>query len=403
MPRQACPVCSVNLLYFVRISPNGMEVCVKRILHISKYYEPFKGGIEEVARNTVNSLLDCSEQKVFCFNHRNGEDTVDLVNGVEVFRCGCKMCLCSQPISLRLARNLKKMIDAFKPELIIFHYPNPYVAFFLLKILSKKVKLIVYWHMDIIQQKFLRCFFYFQNLSLLKRAETIIATNPNYIAGSWYLSRFREKVVVIPNSIDEGRLEKEPSVVEELTKRIRSQNIGKTGCLSVGRLVPYKGFEYLVKVAKKLNERFVFYIIGTGRLLDKLEKMTLETTNVKFLGMTSDAELMAYYRAADVFCFPSVSKNEAFGVALAEAMYFRLPAVTFSIPGSGVNYVSLNGITGLEAPNRDVGAFADCILELSKDESKRNELKENAHTRVVENFLFPQFQKKIKKLVEMCS
>ena len=39
-------------------------------------------------------------------------------------------------------------------------------------------------------------------------------------------------------------------------------------------------------------------------------------------------------------------------------MYCGTPAVTFTIPGSGVNWVSLNGETGIEVPNGDDKAFA---------------------------------------------
>ena len=62
--------------------------------------------------------------------------------------------------------------------------------------------------------------------------------------------------------------------------------------------------------------------------------------------------------ACDVFCFPSVTKNEAFGIALAEGMYFGKPAVTFTIPGSGVNYVNLDGVTGIECKNADCKDYA---------------------------------------------
>ena len=46
--------------------------------------------------------------------------------------------------------------------------------------------------------------------------------------------------------------------------------------------------------------------------------------------------------------FPSITKNEAFGVVLAEAMYCYTPAITFTIEGSGVNWVNLHQVTGLE-------------------------------------------------------
>ena len=80
-----------------------------------------------------------------------------------------------------------------------------------------------------------------------------------------------------------------------------------------------------------------------------------------FVGRLSDEDLKLYHYAAFVFAFPSITKNEAFGVALAEAMYCGTPAVTFTIPGSGVNWVPPNGETGIEVPNGDDKAYAKAI------------------------------------------
>ena len=39
---------------------------MKKILHVSKYYYPFRGGTEQIALDCVNSLKDIYEQKVIC-------------------------------------------------------------------------------------------------------------------------------------------------------------------------------------------------------------------------------------------------------------------------------------------------------------------------------------------------
>ena len=101
----------------------------------------------------------------------------------------------------------------------------------------------------------------------------------------------------------------------------------------------------------------------------------------------------------DVFCFPSITKNEAFGLALAEGMYFGHPAVTFTIEGSGVNYVNLDGVTGIECPNGDSRAFADALKKLSDDEELRARLGEAARQRVIDNFTYATFKKNIQALV----
>lgn len=370
---------------------------MKRVLHISKYYAPFVGGTEQVARDAVNALAGSVEQKVLCFNHEPGNKN-DIVDKVEIIRCHCEFKCFSQSISLSFRKKLHSVIAEFKPEIIFFHYPNPYAAYFLLKEIPKGVKLYVYWHLDIIRQKFLGKFFHLQNLTLLRRAEAVIATSPNYVDGSKYLNRVRRKCAVIPNCIDEYRLSASKESLE-FAKRIKSENNGKVLCLAVGRHVPYKGFEYLIKASKMLDERFVIYITGEGELTKSLKKLASDDPKVNFVGKVDDVKLKAFYLASDIFCFSSISKNEAFGVALAEAMYFGLPSVTFTIEGSGVNYVSINGETGIEVPNGDVKEYAMAMKNLADDCGLRKMYGDAALHRIKQNFLFEQYKSSLCNLL----
>ena len=370
---------------------------MKRVLHISKYYAPFVGGTEQVARDAVIALAGCVEQKVLCFNHEPSEKR-DIVDGVEIIRCHCEFKCFSQSISLCFGKVLRSVIAEFNPDIIIFHYPNPYAAYFLLKEMPKHVKLYVYWHLDITRQKFLGKFFHLQNLTLLRRAEKVIATSPNYVEGSKYLNRVKRKCFVIPNCIDENRL----SVSDEslkLAKKIKSENNGKILCLAVGRHVPYKGFEYLIKACKILDNRFVVHITGVGELTKSLKKLAADDPKVRFVGKVDDVKLKAYYLASDIFCFSSISKNEAFGVALAEAMYFGLPSVTFTIEGSGVNYVSEKNVTGIEVENGNVQEYANAMNELANDEKLRKRLGLAAKARVDKMFLIERFRKMLRELL----
>ncbi|UKI50236.1 MAG: glycosyltransferase [Clostridium sp.] len=61
---------------------------------------------------------------------------------------------------------------------------------------------------------------------------------------------------------------------------------------------------------------------GHGPLTDELIKEAKDDKKIIFLGKISDDDLKVYLNACDIFCFPSITKNEAFGIGLAEAMYF---------------------------------------------------------------------------------
>lgn len=382
---------------------------MKKVLQIPNYLYPNIGGVEQVARDFANALPGEYEQKIICFNedaadgdyvcHRK-ETVHDEVDGIEVVRCGCVTKVASQSISLSYPGQLKKILNSFGPDIVIFHYPNPFVSTFLMKYLKRGYKFILYWHLDITKQKNLRRLFDRQTKKLLERADVVVATSPNYIEGSPYLSKFKEKCVVIPNCISESRLEVTEKI-EARTEELRQQAAGKTLCFACGRHVPYKGITYLVQASKLLPDSFRICIGGKGELTEQLKKEAADDPKVEFLGRVSDEDLVAYMKACDIFCFPSITKNEAFGIALAEGMYFGKPTVTFTIPGSGVNYVSLNGVTGIECPNRDSRAFAEAMMKLADDEKLRNQYAVNARQRVLDHFTEEGFRKAVGQLMAL--
>ena len=380
-----------------------------KVLQVVCGMYPRIGGIEQVGRDVANGLKKSTEieQKIICFNedakdrgivcHRK-ETVRDTVDGVEVMRCGSIAKVASQLISLTYPRVLKKMMKSFDPDIVIFHYPSPYLAAFLLPNLKKSTKLIVYWHLDITKQKILGKIFHGQNLRLLKRADKIVATSAPYIDGSKYLSLFKDKCVVINNCISLERLKTDENT-EKAALEIRGKNIGKTVCFGIGRHVPYKGYKYLIDAAKYLDNNFKIYIGGSGPLTDELKEQAKDLENVEFLGRISDSELTAYLKACDIFCFPSITKNEAFGIALAEGMYFGKPAVTFTIPGSGVNYVNLDGVTGIECPNGDSKAYSEALKKLAADPELREKYGKAARQRVLDNFTEDIFAENLLRLI----
>lgn len=370
---------------------------MKKVLHISKYYFPFRGGTEQIAQDCVKALMHCFEQKVFCFNDGK-QDSTDWVDGVEVTRTGCFAKVASQSLSRSYGRLLKKTMDSFNPDIIIFHYPNPFAARYLLKYIHNNCKLIVYWHLDIVKQKILKQLFIKQNKRLIERADVLIATSPNYVEGSSWLNSAKQKCKIIPNCINEKRLQITPEVLKEANK-IRNNNNDKIICVAVGRHTEYKGFKYLIQAAHMLDDHFQFFIIGKGENTMSLKKEAGNDKKIHFLENVEDTELKSYFAAMDIFCFPSISKNEAFGLALAEGMYYSKPAVTFTITGSGVNFVCLNGENGIEVPNKDVKAYAEAIEKLAKDKDLRTKYGIAAKKRVEDNFLNSQFKSNILRVI----
>lgn len=383
---------------------------MKKVLQISKYYYPFIGGTEQVARDIANALKNASgiKQKIICFNEdakdgtltcRKSETKTDIVDGIEVIRCGYSVKIASQSISASIPARLKEVMLTFRPDIVILHYPNPYVTHFLLHFKECPFKLVVYWHLDITKQKILGKLFYFQNLRLIERADRIIGATPKHVEESAYTPYFQNKKEILPYAIDEKRLQ----IGEEEKRRaagIRAEYEGKFLCFFIGRHVPYKGLAYLLEASRYVSDDVRFLIAGQGELTEELMRKAEGNEKVRFVGRISDSQWRSFLWACDVFCFPSITRNEGFGLALAEGMYYGKPAVTFTIPGSGVNYVNLNGVTGIECPNGDSRAYAEAIMKLHDDETLRAQYGRQARERILENFTFAAFEKNIRHLVE---
>jgi len=371
---------------------------MKRILQIDNYMYPHIGGIEQVTRDVLNALKDEYEMRILCFNHEKGTIT-DQVDGVDVTRVNCQVKVASQSIALSYGKVLKKIMKEYKPEIVIFHYPNPFVAHFLKRYLKKSdFKFIVWWHLDITKQKILGKLFKGQTKKLLKYADKVVATSPNYIEGSPFLKENENKCIVIPNCVSQERLKYDETHIAK-AKEIKEKYNGKTILFGFGRHVEYKGITYLVKASKKLDDSYAVLIGGKGPLTEGLKEEAKDDNKVEFLGRISDDDLKAYLLACDIFCFPSITKNEAFGIGLAEAMYYGKAVITFNIPGSGVNYVSIKDETGLEVENQNVEAYAEAIKKLSNDNELRLKFEKNSKARVNELFLDSRFNTLVNELI----
>lgn len=366
----------------------------KRVLHIPNYYYPHIGGIEQTTADIVNALKndDNIEQVVICFNTEK-KTQIDYIDGIKIIRVGVIAKVASQSISIFYRRELSKIIKEFNPDIIHFHYPNPLVSTMLLS-LRFKSELIIHWHLDITKQKLLKILFRGQNKRLIKRAIKVIATSPNYVEKSKYLQMAKEKLEIIPSMINTNRLsENEES--NNIYSKIKEKYNGKKIIFAVGRHVKYKGMEYLIRASKLLDSSYKVLIGGSGPLTDSLKELAKDDEKVEFLGRISDNEMIAYYKSCDIFAFPSITKNEAFGLSLAEGMYFGKPAVTFTIEGSGVNYVNLDKVTGIEVENCNYEKFAEALKYLSNNVEVALEYGKNAHNRVINNFVDIQFNEKI--------
>jgi rhamnosyl/mannosyltransferase len=162
----------------------------------------------------------------------------------------------------------------------------------------------------------------------------------------------------------------------------------------LGRLIYYKGLEYLVAAMSNVGAKLL--IAGEGPLREQLQKQAFQAGVAKkivFLGKLSEDEKIAFYHACDVFVLPSVETSEAYGLVQLEAHACGKPVVSTNLP-TGVPYVNLDGITGIVVPPRDSKALSEALNRLLADSELRLRLGESARKRVEQEFNFDLMIKK---------
>lgn len=355
---------------------------MKTILHISKYYYPDFGGIETVALYLAEGLT-MYKNIVVCFA-TDGTYSEDNVNGITVYRVPVNFTFMSQDVAFSYRCIIKNVLLRHHPDAVHVHCPNPFVYPLVCSCIDSRVKVVLHWHSDILSKGLMYYLVKPFEDAILKRADLIISTSPNYITASKPLLKYQDKVTVAQNGLITDNFDLHHGD-EDRIREIKSLYQGKKIIITFGRHVPYKGIDNLIKADKLIKGDCVILIAGKGPE-DKYLKSIPCSDRVTFLGRITDRDLRCYLHAADIFAFPSVNKAEAFGIALAEAMYCYCAPVTFTIKGSGVNWVSIGGKTGEEVPLSDINAFAAAIDRLISDEQLCSRYQTNSNRYVTDNF-----------------
>ena len=152
--------------------------------------------------------------------------------------------------------------------------------------------------------------------------------------------------------------------------------------LFVGKLIPNKGVEYLLRAAPAVVERFPdthFVFVGPASFESEKKNKWLELCkeldiedSVTFTGAVSNQELYEIYKAADAFCFPTM--RETFGVVLAEAMAAGLPVISSDIPVVR----EVVGDAGILVPRCDVKAIVEAIEKVLSDRKLSDGMKKKS-------------------------
>ena len=168
--------------------------------------------------------------------------------------------------------------------------------------------------------------------------------------------------------------------------------------VSIGRLVAFKGFDYLIDACAELARRglnFTCEIIGDGPLRGDLEarirKLNL-SGRVHLVGSLSQGAVLEKLRSADIFGLASVTDaqgaSDVFPTVIIEAMAAARPVVSTRLAGIPESVV--HGETGLLVPPKDTMALAEALSRLIQDAKLRLHYGRAGRERVEQHFRIDQ-------------
>ncbi len=344
-----------------------------RVLHIGKYYPPYRGGMEVFLADLI------TEQR------KQGIDAHALVHGDPepddppwVRRVPVQFSLVYAPMAWGFRAALGKAIEELRPDVLHLHLPNNSALWALTLPIARKVPWVVHWQADIvfsdIKWSVALAYMIYKPFeqALLERTAQIISTSPPYLEASKALRGWHDKTAIIPLGIN---VDATPAPVE-LPPDLLWRKDTQLKLLSIGRLTYYKGFKTLIEAVSTMPG-VELLIVGDGELRESLEAQIREATrpgqppNVRLLGGLDDAQKHTLLAQCDVFCLASCERTEAFGIVVLEAMMHGRPCIVTDLPGSGMPWIVAQARSGLRVPYEDVHAWRSNIARMQHDPELR--------------------------------
>lgn len=225
----------------------------------------------------------------------------------------------------------------------------------------------------------------------------------------WVMMRLADKIIVhgkelkeqmVNENVSGSKIEVIPHGDYSFFTRYGKDGVKEENAvLFFGRIVRYKGIEYLIRAEPLITEKFpnVKVVIAGRGDFSEYEDLIEHKKNFEIINeYIPDEKVAELFQKSRIVVLPYIEASQSGIIPIAYA--FKKPVVVTDV--GSIPEVVDNGITGLIVPPKDPEALADAILQLLKDEKTRKKMGENGYDKMKEELTWDKIAEKTIKVYQ---
>jgi glycosyltransferase involved in cell wall biosynthesis len=219
------------------------------------------------------------------------------------------------------------------------------------------------------------------DICVLRRFHKIVCVSMSLVDKLAAAGVPRKRILMVPNGVELPSREEKTATILQTQSEAKDVVVG-----TVGRMVPQKGFQFLLQVIPALLGEFPrtkFLFVGEGPFREALEQQSRELgiqSHVTFTGQQED--MRRVYESMDIFVLPSL--NEGMPMTILEAMASAKPVIATSV--GAIPTLIVPEVTGMLIQPQDSAGLRSALVRLLGEPGLRTSLGMKGRLRVSEDY-----------------
>jgi glycosyltransferase involved in cell wall biosynthesis len=375
-----------------------------KLLIVTPYFYPKIGGMENYAFNISKCLMKNYNYEIIVItsNHESKRYKEEKLEGMKIYRLPYQFKVSNTPISFKWKRQIKKIIEKEKPDIINAHTPVPFISDVTCRVAHKlKIPFVLTYHAVTLYKKWYspwNIIIFLQRLFMgdktINQATKIIAVSD--FVKLQFNKKIRDKTDIVYNAISER---------DVINNKYTLKKYNLIFINNLNKAHSWKGLKDIIlsiKIYKdKFNRQIKLIVVGDGNYRNYYEDLIKENNlenNVIFVGQKFGEEKEKLISESRILITYPNTANDAFPTVFLEAWANNLPIIASNI--GAIPYLIKDKEDGFLVESNNFKKLAEGIHDLLENKRLQEKIIKNGNKKVKENFTWDISTKKMNKIIQ---